>query len=281
VQSLDGKVVVITGAASGIGRALAQEAAGRGASLALSDVDEVGLAETARRCTPARAVRIDRVDVSDRVAMAAYAPSMVDHFGRVDVLVNNAGVALHGDLEDLSYDDLDWIVSINFWGVVHGTKAFLPHLISSGDGHVVTLSSLYGLLSMPGQSAYNATKYAVRGLTEALREELLIAGHPVGVTVVHPGGIKTAIARSARTSAKVDHDAAARLFDEKLATMSPDKAARIIWRGVLRGKPRVLVGMDAHALHQFARLTGSRYQDVIARVHARLGDRVGERLEER
>jgi len=127
---------------------------------------------------------------------------------------------------------------------------------------------------MPGQSAYNATKYAVRGLTEALREELLIAGHPVGVTVVHPGGIKTAIARSARTSAKVDHDAAARLFDEKLATMPPEKAARIIWRGVLRGKPRVLVGMDAHVIHQFARLTGARYQDVVARVHRGLGDRI-------
>ena len=274
MQSLDGKVVVITGAASGIGRALAQEAAARGASLALSDVDEVGLAETARRCTSARAVRTDRVDVSDRAAMAAYAAPVVDHFGPVNVLVNNAGVALHGDLEDLTYDDLDWIVGINFWGVVHGTKAFLPHLIASGDGHDVTLSSLYGLLSMPGQSAYNATKYAVRGLTEALREELLIAGHPVGVTVVHPGGIKTAIARSARMSAKVDHDAAARLFDERLATMSPEKPARIIWRGVLRGKPRVLVGMDAHALHQFARLTGSRYQDVIARVHARTAQRV-------
>ena len=281
MQSLDGKVVVITGAASGIGRALAEQAAGRGASLALCDVDEVGLAETARRCSAARAVRSDLVDVSDRAAMAAYAVAVGEHFGRVNVLVNNAGVALHGDLDDLSYDDLDWIVSINFWGVVHGTKEFLPHLIASGDGHVVTLSSLYGLLSMPGQSAYNATKYAVRGLTEALREELLIAGHPVGVTVVHPGGIKTAIARSARTSDRVDHDAAARLFDEKLATMSPDKAARIIWRGVLRGKPRVLVGMDAHALHQFARLTGSRYQDVIARMHARVGGRVDKRIVKR
>ncbi len=277
MQSLDGKVVVITGAASGIGRALAEEAAGRGSTLALCDIDEVGLVETARRCSAAREVRTDRLDVSDRAAVAAYAASVVDHFGRVNVLVNNAGVALHGDLDDLTYDDLDWIVGVNLWGVVHGTKEFLPHLIASGDGHVVTLSSLYGLLSMPGQSAYNATKYAVRGLSEALREELLIAGHPVGVTVVHPGGIKTAIARSARTSDRVDHDAAARLFDEKLATMAPEKAARIIWRGVLRGKPRVLVGMDAHALHQFARLTGARYQDVIARVHARLGERVGER----
>ena len=277
MQSLDGKVVVITGAASGIGRALAVEAAGRGAALAISDVDEVGLAETARLCADGREVRTDRLDVADRSAMFAYAASVAEHFGRVNVLVNNAGVALHGNLEDLEYADLDWIVGVNLWGVVHGTKEFLPHLIASGDGHVVTLSSLYGLLSMPGQSAYNATKYAVRGLSEALREELLIAGHPVGVTVVHPGGIKTAIARSARTSAKVDHDAAARLFDEKLATMPPEKAARIIWRGVLRGKPRVLVGLDAHVLHQFARVTGSRYQDVVARVHSRAARAIEDR----
>jgi NADP-dependent 3-hydroxy acid dehydrogenase YdfG len=274
MRSLDDKVVVITGAASGIGRALAVEAAGRGALLALSDVDADGLAETARACVGTRELRTDQVDVADRAAMFGYAADVAGHVGRVNVLVNNAGVALHGDLEDLEYADLDWIVGVNFWGVLHGTKEFLPHLIASGDGHVVTLSSLYGLLSMPGQSAYNATKYAVRGLTEALREELLIAGHPVGVTVVHPGGIKTAIARSARTSAKVDHDAAARLFDEKLATMPPEKAARIIWRGVLRGKPRVLVGLDAHVIHQFARLTGARYQDVIARVHRGLGDRI-------
>ena len=274
MRSLDGKVVVITGAASGIGRALAVEAAARGALLALSDVDEAGLARTAQACAGTREVRTDRVDVADRAAIFAYAAEVAAHFGRVNVLVNNAGVALHGDLEDLEYADLDWIVGVNFWGVLHGTKEFLPHLIASGDGHLVTLSSLYGLLSMPGQSAYNATKYAVRGMTEAVREELLIAGHPVGVTVVHPGGIKTAIARSARTSAKVDHDAAARLFDEKLATMPPEKAARIIWRGVLRGKPRVLVGMDAHLIHQFARLTGARYQDVVARVHRGLGDRI-------
>jgi NADP-dependent 3-hydroxy acid dehydrogenase YdfG len=277
VRSLDGKVVVITGAASGIGRALAVDAAGRGAALAISDVDQAGLAETARLCAGGREVRTDRLDVADRSAMFAYAASVAEHFGRVNVLVNNAGVALHGNLEDLEYADLDWIVGVNLWGVVHGTKEFLPHLIASGDGHVVTLSSLYGLLSMPGQSAYNATKYAVRGLSEALREELLIAGHPVGVTVVHPGGIKTAIARSARTSAKVDHAAAARLFDEKLATMPPEKAARIIWAGVLRGKPRVLVGLDAHVLHQFARITGSRYQDVVARVHNRAARAVEKR----
>ena len=281
MRSLDGKVVVITGAASGIGRALSRHAADRGAALALCDIDEVGLAETARLCAAARDVRTQRLDVADRAAVLTYADDVAAHFGRVDVLVNNAGVALHGPLADLEYDDLDWIVGVNFWGVVHGTKAFLPHLVASRDGHVVTISSLYGLVSMPGQSAYNATKYAVRGLSEALREELLLTRQPVRVTVVHPGGVKTAIARKARASAQVDRDAAARLFDERLATMSPEAAARIIWRGVLRGKPRVLVGMDAHVLHQFARISGARYQDVVAWAHRRVTDRVTNRTTDR
>ena len=276
MKTLDGKVVVITGAGSGIGRELALQAAARGAELALSDWDETGLKETAERARArnARAVREDPLDVRDRTAMAEYAAAVADHFGRVNAIVNNAGVAVHGDFEEISYEDFEWVIDVNFWGVVQGTKEFLPHLIASGDGHVVNISSLFGLLGMPGQSAYNASKFGVRGFTEALRQEMLIARHPVAVTCVHPGGIKTAIARSARTSAKVDHDAAARLFDEKLATMPPEKAARIIWRGVLRGKPRVLVGMDAHLIHQFARLTGARYQDVVARVHRGLGDRI-------
>ena len=151
---------------------------------------------------------------------------MADHFGRVNVVINNAGVALAADFADATYDDMDWIVGINFWGVVHGTKEFLPHLIASGDGHVVNISSLFGLIAMPGQSAYNATKFAVRGMTEALREEMLIGGHPVGVTSVHPGGIKTAIARNCRVSSAEDKEATAKLFDEKLATMTPDACRR-------------------------------------------------------
>jgi NADP-dependent 3-hydroxy acid dehydrogenase YdfG len=247
--------------------------AGRGACVVISDIDEAGLAVTVDlvKAAGAREVRSDRLDVSDRDAIAAYAKAVAEQFGRVNVIVNNAGVALAGDVEDLDYGDMDWIMSINFWGVVNGTREFLPHLIASGDGHVVNLSSLFGLVSMPGQSMYNASKYAVRGFTEALREEMLIARHPVGVTSVHPGGIKTAIARNARVSDREDHDENARLFDEKLAKMEPEQAARIIVeKGILGNKARVLVGLDAHLLHHFARLTGSRYQDVVARVAGRV-----------
>ena len=272
MKSLDNKVVVITGAGSGIGRALALDLARKGALLALSDVDEVGLAQTVDQVknAGAREVRSDRLDVADRVAFTAYAAAVAEHFGRVNVVINNAGVALAGDLTDLAYDDIDWIIGVNFWGVLHGTKEFLPHLIASGDGHVVNISSLFGLVSMPGQSMYNATKYAVRGMTEALREEMLIAGHRVGVTSVHPGGIKTAIARNARVSEREDKAATAKLFDEKLAKMTPERAAEIIVKGILTDKARVLVGLDAHALHHLAKLTGSRYQDIVARASKKL-----------
>ena len=228
MKTLDDKVVVVTGAASGIGRALAVDLARRGALLAISDVDERGLAETVDlvKAAGAREVRSDRLDVADRAAMTAYAAAVAEHFGRVNVVVNNAGVALAGDVEDLDYDDMEWIIAINFWGVVRGTKEFLPHLIASGDGHVVNLSSLFGLVSMPGQSMYNASKYAVRGFTEALREEMLVAGHPVGVTAVHPGGIKTAIARNGRYSDREAAAETAALFDEKLAKMPPSAPPR-------------------------------------------------------
>jgi NADP-dependent 3-hydroxy acid dehydrogenase YdfG len=271
VKTLDDKVVVVTGAGSGIGRALSLDLARRGSLLALSDVDESGLAETVAQVERIGArVRSDRLDVADRDAVARYALAVVEEYGRVNVVINNAGVALAGDFDDLEYTDMDWIVGVNFWGVVHGTKEFLPHLIASGDGHVVNLSSLFGLVSMPGQSMYNATKYAVRGMTEALREEMLVAGHPVGVTAVHPGGIKTAIARNARVSAKENKEETARLFDEKLARMTPERAAEIIVQGILKNRARVLVGIDAHAVHHLAKLLGSRYQDVVARTSKRV-----------
>ncbi|HYF71904.1 MAG TPA: SDR family NAD(P)-dependent oxidoreductase [Nocardioides sp.] len=272
MKTLEDKVCVVTGAGSGIGRALALNLAGRGARLALSDVDDAGLAGTVDQVkgVGVREVRSDRLDVADRDAFASYAAAVADHFGRVNVVVNNAGVALAGNLEDLEYADMDWIIGVNFWGVVHGTKEFLPHLVDSGDGHLVNISSLFGLVSMPGQSMYNASKYAVRGMSEAVREEMLIAGHPVGVTVVHPGGIKTAIARNARVSAREDKAKTAQLFDEKLAKMTPERAAEIIVRGILHNRARVLVGLDAHAVHHLAKLTGSRYQDIVARAGKRV-----------
>jgi short-subunit dehydrogenase len=269
---LEGRHTLITGAGSGIGRALALNLAGRGSLLALSDVDEAGLAETAEqaRAAGAREVRTDRVDVADRDAMSRYALDVVQHFGRVNVVINNAGVSLTGDFTDLDYADIDWIVGVNLWGVVHGTKEFLPHVIASGDGHVVNLSSLFGLVSIPGQSMYNATKYAVRGLSEALREEMLVAGHPVGVTSVHPGGIRTDIVRNSRVSAKEDKEATSELFDTRLAKMSPERAAEIIVAGILKNRARVLVGLDAHAIHHLAKLLGSRYQDVVAATSKRV-----------
>jgi NAD(P)-dependent dehydrogenase (short-subunit alcohol dehydrogenase family) len=271
MRTLTDKVVVITGAASGIGRALAVGAASRGALLALSDVDAAGLAGTADLAGAAGPgeVLTDPLDVRDRDAVAAYASSVQDRFGRVNVVVNNAGVALHGNFEEVTYDDFAWVMDIDFWGVVHGTKEFLPYLIDSGDGHLVNISSLFGLLGMPGQTAYNSAKFAVRGLTEALRQEMLIAGHPVQVSCVHPGGIKTAIARNARATAGEDKATFAEFFDSKLARMPADRAATVILDGVLANKPRIVVGTDAKLLDALTRLLGARYQRLTAGVSRR------------
>ena len=166
--------------------------------LALSDIDAEGLAETVRQAEALGAdVKSDRLDVAEREAVLAYADAVVAHFGTVNQVYNNAGIAYNGDVEKSEFKDIERIMDVDFWGVVNGTKAFLPHVIASGDGHVVNISSLFGLIAVPGQSAYNAAKFAVRGFTEALRQEMLIAKHPVKVTCVHPGGIKTAVARNA------------------------------------------------------------------------------------
>src|SRR5882757_4357607 len=207
MKNFTDRVAVITGAGSGIGRALALELAGRGARLALSDIDEVAVADTAAHCEKAGAqAKGYRLDVADRAAVTAHADAVAAEFGQVNLVVNNAGVAVMATVEEMSYADLDWIVGINFWGVVHGTKAFLPHLIASGDGHLVNVSSVFGFVGVPTQSAYNATKFAVRGFTEALRQEMLIEKKPVGVHCVHPGGIDTNIARAARTSDRLGAD---------------------------------------------------------------------------
>jgi NAD(P)-dependent dehydrogenase (short-subunit alcohol dehydrogenase family) len=193
------RVAAITGPCSGLGRALSIELARRGAHVALSDVDEEGLAATVNACE-GHGVKVTshRVDVADRAAVEAWADQVVAEHGRVNMIVNNAGVALSATVEAMSYEDLEWLMGINFWGVVHGTKAFLPHLKAAGEGHVVNISSVFGLVSIPTQSAYNAAKFAVRGFTDSLRIELDAERCGVSATTVHPGGIRANIARNAR-----------------------------------------------------------------------------------
>ena len=265
MSSFEGKVAVITGAGSGIGRALALNLAAKGAKLALSDIDAEGLAETVRAVEALGAqVKADRLNVAEREAVLAYADDVVAHFGPVHQVYNNAGIAHNGNVEKTEFKDIERIMDVDFWGVVNGTKAFLPHVIASGDGHIVNISSLFGLIAVPGQSAYNAAKFAVRGFTEALRQEMLVSGHPVKVTCVHPGGIKTAVARNATVCDGQDAQSVAAFFDKRLALHSPEMAAETIVDGVRKGRARVVIGWEAKALDVLARVTGSGYQRVIA-----------------
>ena len=267
MSAVAGKVCVVTGAGSGIGRALALGLAGRGARLALSDVDEVGLAGAAEAARAAGAEVVpQRVDVSDREAMTAYAETVAAHFGVVHQLYNNAGIAHSHTVLESDYVEYERVFAVNLWGVIHGTKAFLAHLIASGDGHVTNISSLNGYLAQDEMSHYCTSKFAVRGFTETLRIEMLQAGHRVGVTVVHPGGIKTNIATAALDSARsfgmevtAEHEARRRMYDEKLLKMDPAQAAEIIIKGVEAGKPRVLVGNDAKLVDVLVRLLPARY----------------------
>ncbi|MGO4617774.1 SDR family NAD(P)-dependent oxidoreductase [Nocardia sp. 2YAB30] len=264
------KVCVITGAGSGIGRALAENLAERGAKLALSDIDTEGLAETTRRCEQLGAeVESDRLNVVEREAVLHYADAVKAHFGAVHQVYNNAGIAHHGEVIRSQFKDFERVMDVDFWGVVNGTKAFLPMVIESGDGHIVNVSSLFGLIAIPGQSAYNAAKFAVRGFTESLRQEMLVAGHPVKVTCVHPGGIKTAVARNATYAEGIDGTSAASMFDKKLAIHTAEMAAQTITEGVRRGHGRVLIGWEAKLLDVFVRITASGYQRIAAGVERR------------
>jgi NADP-dependent 3-hydroxy acid dehydrogenase YdfG len=265
MNPFEGKVAVITGAGSGIGRALAVDLAKKGAKLALSDIDTEGLAETVGQAEALGAtVKSDRLNVAEREAVLAYAEGVVAHFGEVHQVYNNAGIAYNGDVEKSEFKDIERIIDVDFWGVVNGTKAFLPHVIASGDGHIINISSLFGLIAVPGQSAYNAAKFAVRGFTEALRQEMLIAKHPVKVTCVHPGGIKTAVARNATVANDQNAQTFAEFFDKRLAIHSPEMAAETIIDGVRKGHARVVIGWEAKALDVLARITGSSYQRIIA-----------------
>jgi len=268
MENFDGKVAAITGAGSGIGRALAIELAKRGASLALSDVDEVGLAETVSLCE-GYGVKVSSLvlDVSDRDAMFEWADQVADEHGKVNLIFNNAGVALGAVVESMSIEDFEWLMSINFWGVVHGTQAFLPHLKASGDGHVINISSVFGLVSIPTQSAYNAAKFAVRGFTDALRIELEIDDCGVSATTIHPGGIKTNIARSARideatAALSPEIDDTGDMF-EKIAMTKPSKAAKQILAAVEKNKRRALIGPDAKVFDLVSRLPAGFYQRLL------------------
>lgn len=268
MKSFQNKVAAITGAGSGMGRELAIELAARGCHLALSDVNEAGLAETVR-LVGGKDVRVThaRVDVASREQVFAWAETVAREHGKINLVFNNAGVALGASVEGMRYEDLEWLMNINFWGVVHGTKAFLPHLKATGDGHIINTSSVFGLVGIPSQSAYNSAKFAVRGFTEALRMELEMEGCGVSATSVHPGGIKTNIAKSARLDASVgqlglDQKNATAKFEKNFITTA-NRAARIILRAVERNQRRVLVGPDAHLIDLMVRLLPSGYQRLV------------------
>jgi len=270
MKSFENKVAAITGAGSGIGRALAYGLARQGCQLALSDVNAEGLAETAAQARQL-GVQVSEtlVNVADREAMHAWAEQVVAEHGRVNAIFNNAGVAQGGTVEGNDYADYEWIMAINFWGVVNGTKAFLPYIKAAGSGHIVNVSSVFGLFSQPGMSAYNASKFAVRGFTESLRQELDMADCGVSASCVHPGGIRTNIAKTARMHASLssvtgqDADQARQQFNDQLLRTTPEQAAQVIINGVLANKRRILIAPDAYALDAMQRLWPAFYQRLV------------------
>ena len=273
MSAVRGKVAVVTGAGSGIGRALALGLAARGARLALSDVDGATLAETAERArATGAAVHTAPLDVSDRQAVGAYAQVVAGHFGVVHQLYNNAGVGdLATPLGETDYAVFDRVLAVNLWGVIYGSREFLPHLIASGDGHLVNVSSLNGFMGQAYMTAYCTSKFGVRGFTEALRAEMRVEGHPVRVTVVHPGGVQTNISTAAleksRSLSRVAQERAerrTRVYNETLFRTPATDAARTILDGVEAGRERVLVGGDARAVDLGVRLFPTVYSRVVA-----------------
>jgi NAD(P)-dependent dehydrogenase (short-subunit alcohol dehydrogenase family) len=265
MREIRGAVAVVTGAASGIGRALAVDLAKLGAQLALADVNAAGLEETRAMLGDAGA-RPYVVDVSKAAAVEDFAHRVERDFGRAQLLVNNAGVALMGTLVEVSLEDMEWLIGINFWGVVHGCKFFLPLLQREKDAHIVNVSSIFGLIGPPGQTAYAASKFAVRGFSESLREELM-AGAGVRVTSVHPAGIATPIAHSARAGRGVTAAAReeAEEYFKKVAVITPEEASRVIIKGILGNKNRVLIGADAYRIDRMQRLFPARASAMFAK----------------
>jgi len=255
-------VAVVTGAGSGIGRALAVDLAARGARLALADVNAAGLDET-RGLLGAAEARSYTVDVSNADAVEQFAGRVRQDFGGASVLINNAGVALFGTFAEISLADMDWLMRINFWGVVHGCKFFLPLLESEPEGHIVNISSVLGLVGTPGQVSYCSSKFAVRGFSEALREELRTTS--VRVTCVHPAGINTRIAVNARAGTATLLDRAETLKRaEKLLAIPPEDAAQTIVKGILRNQDRVLIGKDAYRIDFIQRLFPTRASAMVS-----------------
>tara|TARA_R110000850_G_scaffold20831_4_gene61741 strand:- start:198 stop:1043 length:846 start_codon:yes stop_codon:yes gene_type:complete len=272
MKNLKNKVAAITGAGSGIGQALAINLAKEGSHLALSDVNKKGLTETLK-LLKGFSVNITHqtLDVSDKDAVYAWADKVVEDHGSVNMIFNNAGVALSGTVESLSIEDYKWIMDINFWGVIYGTKAFLPHLEKSGEGHIINISSVFGLTSQPLMSGYNASKFAVRGFTESLRQDLELTGSNVSTTCIHPGGIKTNIAKSARMSKSVEavtgiKEGNTSASFEKFFIHTPESAAKTILKGVKENARRVLIGVDAKVLDGMARVLPTGYQWVFTNV---------------
>jgi NAD(P)-dependent dehydrogenase (short-subunit alcohol dehydrogenase family) len=270
MRNMNDAVAVVTGAGSGIGRALALQFAGQGARLALADVNEQGLQETQHLLTGRTESRRYVLDVACASAVENFARQVESDFGRASILVNNAGVTLIGDFRDVSVDEIEWLMNINFWGVVHGCKFFLPLLRREPDAHIVNMSSISGLLGLGGQTHYCASKFAVRGFTEALRQELLNTS--VKVTTVYPGGIRTPIVRNARIAASANpvQAAAVQKLFSKLNLLSPDHAAQLVINSVLHDKSRLLIGPDARSIDTLQRLLPSRANAIIRAMIRRL-----------
>lgn len=266
MTDIRGKVAVVTGAASGIGRATALALAREGARVAISDVDRKGLAETeALIASSGGEATSYLLDVSSRDAVYAFAQEVEARFGGADIVINNAGIAQVATVEDLPYDEFELVMNIDFWGMVYGSKAFLPQLRKKGAGHIVNVSSIFGLFSVPTQAAYNSAKFAIRGFTEALRHEM--RGSDIVVSCVHPGGVKTNVMRNARflqSVQKSEREQAASGFD-KLARTTPDKAAQTIIKGIKKNNPRILIGIDAHIVDWLVRLLPASYGKLMFR----------------
>ena len=271
MERLRGRVAAITGAGSGIGRALAQALASEGCALALSDKDEATVQATAEAISGVE-VSTAVVDVAERQALEDWAEQANADHGAVHILINNAGVAMASRLRFVSHEDFEWLMGINFWGVIYGTRAFLPILEKQDQGHIVNLSSIFGIISVPMNGSYNASKFAVRGYSEALRMELQLDGLPIGVTCIHPGGVKTNVARAARHNPEDlsrDYDEIVADF-ERMSRTTPEQCAALIIDGIKKNRPRVLVGQDARLLDTIQRLAPTAYQALVKRVAGRV-----------